>query len=554
MDNEKDIQKKNILTARKDAINQLNLYIKEQNEEYLQKAFELDNTNSNIIYYTLKNLKNKDEPRYKELSQKYKLFLNETDATKLNISYINHKKDVLEILHSIQKMDPSKPKDIKILKDSLYKHYPKEDKNILELDGKKRINNIPLNLYDDLIFFLKIKIKLGKHLYNLVDKLYEEIIKIKEEKKNDEKLDEKKDEEVDEEEEEKEDKNEEEIALYFYQKLVPYIKVFKEIILFYINQNDKKLVYCLLSKVNFTSITQGVKKQVGFYLNKMEVNLQEISKKTGFEIDESLTNIYCMEANVYKLPDNYQQLFFDTIEKILKSKCIKQLINKLFTHHRDDKNIIVIDDNYIKYIKENLLFHKFCDSDDFGFTNVVDGTILINIDYNCINNIQNNENQLFIFCVMIITAIHEIIGNFLKNYYYYLAKFYISDVFPIKDGKNEEGGYLVEDLLFNGIEKIYITDVIYILDILNWDKNLENFKKFFTSKSRKNIIEKGIALNSFDISIECEKLLSNFNIDKKYLIGIKTDIGVEFRKRNYNNSKYIKLSKTRCSNDKKYRF
>ena len=155
---------------------------------------------------------------------------------------------------------------------------------------------------------------------------------------------------------------------------------------------------------------------------------------------------------------------------------------------------------------------------------------------------------------MIITAIHEIFGNFLKNYYYYLTKFYISDVFPIKDGKNEEDGYLVEDLLFNGIEKIYITDVIYILDILNWDKTLENFKKFFTSKSRKNIIKKGIALNSFDISIECEKLLSNFNIDKKYLIGIRTDIGVECRKRNYNNSKYIKLSKTRCSNDKKYRF
>ena len=54
---------------------------------------------------------------------------------------------------------------------------------------------------------------------------------------------------------------------------------------------------------------------------------------------------------------------------------------------------------------------------------------------------------------MIITAIHEIFGNFLKNYYYYLTKFYISDVFPIKDGKNEEDAYFVEDLLFNGIEK-----------------------------------------------------------------------------------------------------
>ena len=95
MDYEEEISIKNILTCRQEAIKQLDLYKQEKKEEFLQRSFELDNTNSNIIYYTLKNLKNKDEPRYKELSQKYKLFLNEKDEAKLNISYINHKKDVL---------------------------------------------------------------------------------------------------------------------------------------------------------------------------------------------------------------------------------------------------------------------------------------------------------------------------------------------------------------------------------------------------------------------------------------------------------------------------
>ncbi len=547
METEKEIQNKNILTAREEAIKQLNLYIKEQKEEYLQKSFELDNTNSNIIYSKLTNLNKKNEPRYKELSQKYRLFLNEEDARKLNISYVDHKKDVLEIFHSIQKMDPLQPKDIVILKESLYKYYPKEDKNILELDGKERINNLPLNLYDDdLMFFLKVKIKLGEHLYNFVDELFGAIIK--EEKENEE------EEEKDEEEEEKDKdykKKKEENAIYFYKSLVPYIKVYTEIILYYIIQNDKKLVYCLLSKVDFTLVTHGAKKQVGYYLNKMKANYEEISNKTGFEVDSYKTFDYSSEEKIYKLPDNYQQLFFETIEKILKSNCIKQLINELVTHHKDDKKIIIIDDNYIKYIKENILFHKFFDFDDYGFTNVIDGTIFINTHFNYVDCLQDNENQLFIFCLMIITGIHEIIGHFLKDYYYYSTKFYISDESPVKEGKKEEGGFLVEDYLFKKIKKIYISDVLYILDISNWDKNLYDFNQFFTSKLRENIITKGFDLNTFTISEECAKLILNFNIKKENLDKIRTDVSVACRKKNVNNSKYMQLSKTRCSNDKK---
>ena len=82
--------------------------------------------------------------------------------------YLEHKKNVLEIFESIQKMDPSNPYDIKLIKDSLEKNYPKENKNILDLDGKQRINNMPLNLNDDLMFFLILKIKLGDNLYKCI--------------------------------------------------------------------------------------------------------------------------------------------------------------------------------------------------------------------------------------------------------------------------------------------------------------------------------------------------------------------------------------------------
>ena len=285
MDNEKKIQKKNILTAREEAKKQLALYINEPKEEYLQKAFDLDNTNSEIIYYKLNNLKKKDPPSYKDLSQKYKFFLNKDHAEKLNIPYIDHKADVLKIFNSIQKMNSSNPKDIIILKDSLYKHYPKEHKNILELEGKKRINNLPLNLYDELTFFLKVKIKLGENLFSFVDNLFEAII-------------------VDKNEEEEIDYGEG-VAIKLYKELVPYLKIYVEIILFYINKNDRKLVYCLLSKVNFSSISVGAKQEVAYYLNKMNANFEEISKKTGFTFEYKIYDDYISEEISTKLTVNY---------------------------------------------------------------------------------------------------------------------------------------------------------------------------------------------------------------------------------------------------------
>ena len=522
MSTEKEIQQKNILTARDEAMNQLSLYIKEQKEEYLQKAFDLDNTNSTIIYYTLENLERNDKTSFEELSKKYKLFLNEGDAKKLNISYIDHKQDVLSIFNSIQSMDPSKPKDITILSNSLNKHYPKEHKAILELEGKNRINNIPLNLYDDLTFFLKIKIKLGDDLYNFVDTLYKGIV-------------------------EPNDSNEGQIAVTFYKKLIPYLKVYTEIILFYINKNDRTLVYCLLSEVDFSRITLGSKREVAYYINKMGVNFNEISKKTGFKIDSAY---YDFEEKIAKFTEDIKPLFFDTIEKILRSNCIKQLINKLVSHHKDDKNIITIDNNYINYIKNNVILHTFFDSDDFGFTNVVDGIIVINTRYNHVERLQENENQLFIFCLMIISAIHEIIGHFLKDYYYYSTHFYISDESPIKNGKKEEGGDLVEDYLFNKIREIYIYDVLYILDILNWDKNLDDFNQFFKNDLRAKMTKNGIDFNSFKISNKCVDLLFKFNIQKSELYMIDTDISFVCRKKNENN-RYMSLSNRRCSYDKK---
>ena len=59
--------------------------------------------------------------------------------------------------------------------------------------------------------------------------------------------------------------------------------------------------------------------------------------------------------------DKFQSLFFEIMEKILTSNCMKQLVSELKNHNRDNNNLITIDDNYLDYIKKNLLFDQFFD-------------------------------------------------------------------------------------------------------------------------------------------------------------------------------------------------
>ena len=139
-----DIENQNLLTARVQAKHYLELYIKDKDEKNLIKAFKLDNTNSNILYYYIKNKKERNE-KYKEVLENYKFLLNQNDSNSLNEVNINHKKDVIEILKSIMNISKNDLLNIQTLKESLNKYYPKEYKIILESRGKRRINNLPLD-------------------------------------------------------------------------------------------------------------------------------------------------------------------------------------------------------------------------------------------------------------------------------------------------------------------------------------------------------------------------------------------------------------------------
>ena len=170
-------------------------------------------------------------------------------------------------------------------------------------------------------------------------------------------------------------------------------------------------------------------------------------------------------------------------------------------------------------------------------TNVKELKTLINIDYRK-TELSHKYTLLFNFCIWIITGLHEYIGHLLKQYYYYSSNFIISNESPkikiIKNiqkkekvgkekEKNEsrnlkekeekendkskideeekdeeeeeheeeyEEGFQVKKLLFGELDHIYFCDIMYILNIKNWEKNLNEFTAFFTSKKRGKTLKK----------------------------------------------------------------
>ena len=159
---------KNMLNAKDEAIQYLNTFIETKQEEYLQKAITTDNTNSKIIYYYLENLKRKDQNLYNNNLDKYRLFINEEYSKKMNLTFMDHKKDIIAILNSVKQIDIN-TLNVNSLKEALEKCYPRKYMEYFKLNGNKRINNIPLDLNDEFMFNLSIKVLLGEKVYPLAD-------------------------------------------------------------------------------------------------------------------------------------------------------------------------------------------------------------------------------------------------------------------------------------------------------------------------------------------------------------------------------------------------
>ena len=81
---------KDILSAKEEGKDFLKKYIESKERKYLQKAMDIDNTNSETIYYYLNDLKN-DTISYNKYLSLYRPFINKEFCNKLRIDYGSQK-------------------------------------------------------------------------------------------------------------------------------------------------------------------------------------------------------------------------------------------------------------------------------------------------------------------------------------------------------------------------------------------------------------------------------------------------------------------------------
>ena len=546
-----EFKTKNLLFAKEEGCELINEYSKTKDKTYLQRAMDTDNTNSEILYWYL------DDSSNKEKISLYRNILNKDICDKLGVDFVNHKDCVISVLESIRDINIEKL-DTEALKKSLEKNIPKDEINKYNLEKQNAINNIPFNIEEENILYFIIKLDLGQKLYPIVNNTIDNNDKCRN------------------------------IFIDIKKECLAYVRILAEIILYYIKNNKNEQVYRLLRIIKFNEeITEETTSKIAYYLEKINItDIDEIEKRTGFSFKKFKI------SDVPKCPDdlaNLKNIFFELIEKILKSKCIGDLVTELKEHHNDKKNIVKIDDNFIEYIKKNTLFFEFFRTKDFGVTNVMELKTFINIDYRTVKLRNNRINYLFNFCIWIISSLHEYVGHLLKDYYYYSTNFEISHKSPKKKKKNEienvkekkednkkdnkekdknedkkeekeeeeeeeeedeeEGGFLVEQLLFKGINQIYICDVLYILNIKNWEKNIELFSKFFVSEERNNLISGKKKIKIDNIGEDLIKLIEKFNLKIEELVLVTPDTGMECRA---SNSLYYINCPSGCGTHRKY--
>jgi len=624
-----------IITAKKEAKSYLDKYRISKNFSDLETAMHFDNTNQDIIFQYLSNLKSNNLEKYKIEVEKYKFFLEEKFCKELEITYIDHKKDLLYLVDSFRMVDSKNILDFQPVKNALEKCYSRKDKQLLGSKSKERINNLPLfDIWNDVILYLTLKIEFGDLLYLLVDYRFNDdegdnkddkknnnnecnqnvmnkdeenqnvLIEEKDKnsvnkdnengsnKKKDNIVNEHKDnqivvnqgkvneamnmqnindkkennenEELEDEEIEDEESQDAKIKIIldvktqkkYLTNFATFLKIYSEIIKYYLEKNEKILLFNLVNTLDqstFYEYDTDSLERVKYYLKEIKFPEKDWESTTGV-IYKSLIEIK-VGSEVNTFMENYKNLFFDVLGGILKSNCVRQLVQKLSDLHKDTNNIIHIDNKYIDYLKDNIIFFPFFTSNTYGITITLNGKIMINIDYRKAK-LSYQETKLYNFCVCIVTGIHESIGHFLKDYFYYLTDFLISDASPkikIVGENNEividEGGDLVEELLFLSIRNFYIHDILYILDLKNWNKNLDDFVAYFKSKKRMKLINGKKSLNSLNLSSECITLLSEFDIDEKSMQNFNTNQSLSFKK-SYEQASFD-LSEMKCLTHKK---
>ena len=269
----------------------------------------------------------------------------------------------------------------------------------------------------------------------------------------------------------------------------------------------------------------------------------------------SISNInnYCFEPLIRHLVNLYKQINFLELNKFLKidkymkelyikkiwnvwekfiiriftSKISQSLFEKVFNNIDSSKKLDpynFINGKEIKLIINNIRYFIF-HTDFHGLLTEGNLALYFNGDSYLVEN-DELLSKIFYLTENVKNNIHEIIGHMNIRFQYYLSKDKrYSSPKPEKPSKfaeqrnGKEAGEFVEELLFGAMEdEIELTQMLYILDIKNYDKEIDDFRKEYISYKDTKIYPISPDFKDFlkQLGIDSEKI--NFKETKRLCI------------------------------------
>ena len=215
------------------------------------------------------------------------------------------------------------------------------------------------------------------------------------------------------------------------------------------------------------------------------------------------------------------------IIRLLTSKISQSLFEKVFDNIHSSKKLNTynfLNEKEVKLIINNIRYFIF-KADFHGLLTEGNLALYFNGDSYLVENDELLSKISYLF-ENVKNNILEIIGHMSIRFQYYLSKdkTYSSpktekpSKFTEKRNGKEEGKF-VEELLFGSNEDdIELTQILYILDIKNYDKEIDDFRKEYLSYKEKKMYNIYPGFKDFlkELGIDSEKI--NFKESKRLYI------------------------------------
>ena len=216
--------------------------------------------------------------------------------------------------------------------------------------------------------------------------------------------------------------------------------------------NNQAINVNILDKSLITKNSKKLSKKYTYDINMFNNDILNMIKsnlnQNNFYNFESLFSACIKGGQENKFNEKYICKFKEIIKKILKSEAAEKYFDTYYKSKNKGLSYHFNKDSVIDEIFKRIKFCAIFEDGDQGYTSPFELKIYLNCIMGNYNKLEIHifERSILQFARLIVTAIHEILGHFLRRYYSYLTNNLIK--FGTKEDKyfktGDEGGIFVQ--------------------------------------------------------------------------------------------------------------